>query len=1234
MKYAELIQFDPIEDVIELRAATRTDIAANLVRTFVISDRMAAELIDRVIPELQYGKPKSNMGLFVVGNYGTGKSHLLACLSAIAENAELLSLVTNDGVKTAAEQIAGQFQVSRLEIGAVRQSLRDIICGHLEEFLEERDIDFSFPSAKEIKNNKDSLEAMMAVFHEEHPDEGLLLVVDELLDYLRSRNDQELALDLGFLRELGEICKTTRFRIIAGIQESLFDSPRFQFIQESVRRVQDRFIQFRIAREDIAFIVANRLLQKSPEQQARIREHLTKFVQLYGSMNERLDRFVELFPVHPAYLETFEQVYVAEKREVLRTLSHEIKKRLDDTVPPEEPGLIAYDSYWQTLTDNPAFRAIPEVKEVLDRSSVLEGRIKNAFPKPQYKPVALRIIHGLSVHRLTTGDLYKPLGPTAEELRDNLCLHLQLPEQETEFLRTLIETVLRDIITTANGQFISFNSENGQYYLDLKKDVDFDALIEKRAESLSGTELDRYYFEALRQVVLENPGMAEYVSGYRIWEHELIWRERKAGRPGYLFFGAPNERSTAQPPRDFYVYFIQPFDPPSYTDEKRDDEVFFVLKKPDAAFEAALRSFAGARAQAINATGANKKIYEEKALGHIKTLTAWLRTHMATAFDVVYQGASASLAVRTQGKVSASEADSVRDLGNAAAAICLGSHFAEDAPEYPQFEAVVTRENREQAADEAIRMIATGHRSKQGAGMLDALKLLDGETISIDQSPYAADILDRLEKKGEGQVLNRSELVEAVAPDVEYWAPSRFRLEPELLAVVLAAIVKSGEATVGIVGQKLDASSTDKLASIGARNLSHFKQVERPRDLPITELKAVFRLLGLNDGLLVQPATRDEAAKQLVTEAAKRVESVLAAQQALQNGVSFWGKPILAEAEKDRWIRALNQLKTFLEGLQPYNTGGKLKNFRPSAAEIEAERGNFDRLTEVLTIHRLVVQLQASTGYLSTAEAVLPEKEAWIGTVKKARQAAHDSLMDPDRRSDTKFVSNLDRTLETLQKDYRARYIDLHGKARLNAAGDKKKGALVQDPRLRQLRALAAVEGMPRQALDTFEDQLHGLKTCFALVEKDLTDSPICPHCSFRPSEEAVSGSASVALQHVEAALDRLHEDWIRMLLADLDDPMVVKSIELLGEGDGAAAVLAFREERELPDPAGPAFIRALQEVLSGLEGVPVARGELLDALTKGGARCTHDDLRSRLDGFLSAKLKGKEPAKVRLIIE
>ncbi len=54
----------------------------------------------------------------------------------------------------------------------------------------------------------------------------MLLVVDEFLDYLRSRKDHDLVLDLSFLREIGQVTKHLRFRFVAGVQEVIFDSNR------------------------------------------------------------------------------------------------------------------------------------------------------------------------------------------------------------------------------------------------------------------------------------------------------------------------------------------------------------------------------------------------------------------------------------------------------------------------------------------------------------------------------------------------------------------------------------------------------------------------------------------------------------------------------------------------------------------------------------------------------------------------------------------------------------------------------------------------------------------------------------------------------------------------------------------------------------------------------------------------------------------------------------------------
>ena len=200
MKYEDLIRFDPIETVVQLRDADDMAAARHLVSSYVVSDEMAEKLAALVFPQLRYDRPADNKGLLVVGNYGTGKSHLMSVISGVAEHAELASDLSNPQVAEEARCVAGQFKVVRIEIGATTMSLRDIIIGELEERLGALGVAVTFPSAGEVSGSKRAFEEMMAAFHDVHPDHGLLLIVDELLDYLRTRKDQKLILDLDFLR--------------------------------------------------------------------------------------------------------------------------------------------------------------------------------------------------------------------------------------------------------------------------------------------------------------------------------------------------------------------------------------------------------------------------------------------------------------------------------------------------------------------------------------------------------------------------------------------------------------------------------------------------------------------------------------------------------------------------------------------------------------------------------------------------------------------------------------------------------------------------------------------------------------------------------------------------------------------------------------------------------------------------------------------------------------------------
>lgn len=1227
MKYEELFDFEPILSVIQLREADSRERAINLVETFVVSDRMADQLANVVFPNLQFEKPADNRGVLVVGNYGTGKSHLMSLISALAEHPDAVAALRNPVVAEAAQAIAGKFKVVRREIGGVEMSLRDIICTSLTDALREMGVEYKFPPVDQVSNNKDALEEMMGQFNAKFPDQGLLLVVDELLDYLRTRQDQKLILDLNFLREIGEVCRSVRFRFVSGLQESLFDNPRFQFVADSVIRVRDRFQQLRIVREDVAFVVAERLLKKTAAQQARVREHLEEFAPLYEAMAERMEEFVRLFPVHPAYLELFERLAVAEKREVLRTLSMEMQKLVGTNVPNDEPGLLGYDSYWLHLRENAALRSVPEVREVLDKSNVLETRIEQAFTRPQYRPMALRICRALAVQRLATDDIYAPIGPTAEELRDGLCLYIKdLPEKTSDFLQTSVEACLREISKTMSGQYITHNAQNGQYYLDLKKDIDYDAKIEERAETLSNSQLDRYYYDALTRLM--ECADQTVATGYKIWEHEVEWIEHKVTRRGYLFFGAPNERSTAQPPRDFYLYFLQPHEPPSYKDAKLADEVFFALKRPDDDLTRALRLYGGAREMAAQATAGARKVYEDKGNEHLRSMTDWLRNNMLKAYDVTHQGVSRKMADVLKGHRTGGGM-AVRDLVNLVGSVCLAAAFDERYPGYPVFDISLTTANMGQAVEDAIRVIAGGQLTQTATAMLEGLQLLDEGRIKPGTSPYGKTVLQKLAGLTNGQVLNRKDLM---TTEHQVWWETTYRLEPELFVVVLLSMVYTGDIVISLPGKKLDAANLPNAAQTSLEDLCAFKHIERPKDIPIGALVALFELLRLPDGLIRQVDSRDEGIRRLQERKDALVQQIVMTTQQLQSGFPWWGGALVADAQQMEYRAQLDSLKTFLERLQPFNTQGKLRNFPFSVDDVNAQKPNLSQLADLKTLSDLLTELGPLAGYLTAAEQVVAPDDPWLEQVAKARAEWRTKMLDASARSASDFRHKVTQALNQTKQGFVDRYAELHQRVRLGIGDDDKKKRLLSDRSMENLRLLAGISLLPHPSLIALQTQINQLHSCFEFTTDAIKDTATCPFCNFRPAVEDTGSNASVILSQMGAKLEALTEDWTRILLEMLSDPTAEQSIELL-EGKQKKAVTTFIKGKQLPDKVTDDLVRGIETALAGLDSIVLTPEDLQKALGDPDP-CTVDQFRTRFEQFVQAMLKGKDTTKVRIRVD
>lgn len=857
--------------------------------------------------------------------------------------------------------------------------------------------------------------------------------------------------------------------------------------------------------------------------------------------------------------------------------------------------------------------------------------------------MALRLIHALSVHRLTTGDIYAPMGATAEELRDRLFLFDPLiaelgGDEPDKDLQTHVETVLREILKTVSGQFISFNADNRQFYLDLKKTDDFDALIEKRAESLDQAQLDRFYYEALKRV-MECQDVT-YVTGYKIWQHELVWQEHNTTRTGYLFFGAPNERSTAVPQRDFYLYFLQPNDPPRFKDDKANDELFFRLKTTDDDFQITLKNYAAALDLAATSSGHAKATYESKANGFLRKLVHWLQQHMSDAFDVTYQGRTKSMTEWAKGKsirelsgLSPHETINFRDLVNTIAGVCLAPNFENQAPEYPFFSILITDKNRAQAAQEALRTIAGQHRTKQATAVLDALDLLDGEKIAPYRSKYAQFILNVVKAKGYGQVVNRSEIIQD-DHGLEYMNPGGFRLEPEWVSVLVAALVYSGDVVFAIPGKKIDATGLQQLAATSMDELTRFKHLEQPKEWNLPAIKALFELLGMTPGM-AQLVTqgKDEPVQNMQQAVSMIVKRIVMTQQALREGLSFWGVDLLVTTDLASQVSGLDGAKVFFESLQGYSTTGKLKNFRYSVSEVLAHEKAVKSLDELDTLHEFIMNFSPTVSWLSTAEAVLPPEHEWVDRMKTIRQDVLDILKQINvtkLRSQSKSIGD---KLQGLKKDYITIYISLHTKARLGVNDDKRKAGLLNDQRLQTLLKLAGIDLMPRQQLNDYQNRLAGLKSCFALTNQDLEKSPICPHCGFRPSMEHCISAGSQVIDQMDAQLDTMVKAWTSTILSNLEDPITQANMDLL-KIDDRDRLEDFMKSRELPMPLDSNFVYALKEVLSGLVKVTVKARELQQALQAADGPATPAEMKKRFEAYLDQLTKGKDQAKVRIVME
>ena len=1224
MKYSELISFKPIESTIQLLETADKKVAQDMVQTYVMSDNMAESIKATVIDQLQMEEVVDNKAVMIVGNYGTGKSHLMSVIAAIATDAENLEFAQNKRFAKDMEIIAGKFEVLRLKVDGLTMPLREVILAEIEDDFANRGIDYTVPDLNNVRDNARLIKEVMQAFQSKYPDKGYMIVIDELLSYLTSRDERQIVLDLAFLQSMAEMCSKSRIRLICGVQEKVFDNPRFSFVSETLKKVGDRFTQIIITKEATAYVVSERILKKTPEQKAMIRQHLEKFSGLYGGMSSKMEDFVDLFPIHPSYIDVFNKIYVIENRHILKNISMTIKDIFDEQVPEDAPGVISFDDYWPAIKSNGLLKSDVTISRVVGASGQLEEIIDRSFAKAAYKPMAKQIIYALSVHRLTTNGLDVQFGLTAENLKDDLCLYLPMPEQDADFLLGAVNATLKEIMKTVSGQFIIHNESNNQYYIDVDKVVDYDERIKQKASMMAESELNRYFYTVVYGCLEWDA--KEYVNGFKIYQYDLNWDSHNIFREGYLFMGLPGERSTAQPERDFYIHIMPPFGDVSADTHNLDDEVYFYFRGSDD-FKEDLRLYAAANAQADISEGKDKDAYLGKAAILRKKLIKYLSENKNTCFNVTYKCQMRQLIEVLKGKYNRDM--TFKDTIDLASSICLDEYFGTIYPGFPVMKTKITRKNQAENVRAAFDYFA-GRKNQQATLMLQSFGLLDGDKIRPEGSKYASYYIDMIKKLQPQGVLNYSDIFQPANDNM--FEDKEFRINFLFTPIIFLSLVYAGHAIITLKdGSTITASTLDKVPKTSVLDLYEFKYLSRPAQISMAELKKLFEVLEINPALMDNPNDREKGVTELLQKAKEFTNSAVVAERRLTEGFELWGEPLANQQQVNMMRKAANAVKDELANYSAkFNTPAKLNNFSLTSEQIDELGKQIQLLKRIPEYITFKTECQDVVTYISSIEFIDlgSSMKSAIEDGKAEFREIRDSIMDgvAGDVAAGKVVAKLDK----IKEKYIDIYFEEHKKKRLGIDDAKRRGKIQEGQALSNLRKLKGIEILSGAKLSELEQSMAELKVCYSLTPQDLKSSPICPHCRFSLEDKAKNVAGQ--MEQMEDRIDLMVAEWTKMLLDTLSDPIILDQKKFL-KAQEAKAIDDFVSSGTLPKKVDDFFVNSINALLKGFEPVVIEMDDLMHKLEELPP-LDESSFKAKITEIVSAYTKGKDTGKLRIVVK
>jgi hypothetical protein len=267
-----------IRDIVGVRAHPAVVRLDDLEQAWISESYLLTAEVARyleILRKLFSSVEQRGAGTFLVGHYGSGKSHFLGFV---------------------AQQIrAGRFgrELSSIVLSLLNypasMRLEDVVCRAAG--IEARDEDRRIAWAKLVASHR----------------RGLVLLIDELSEFLRSKPDrQSFNEDVRFLQFLGEFAQGSRLFVVCAMQEQIEHTGELEV--SLYRKIKDRYrLVFQLGAAHVKELIAGSILVKQPGYDAAVAELVRDLSQAFEGLADA-EALASIYPLHPATLELLEEV--------------------------------------------------------------------------------------------------------------------------------------------------------------------------------------------------------------------------------------------------------------------------------------------------------------------------------------------------------------------------------------------------------------------------------------------------------------------------------------------------------------------------------------------------------------------------------------------------------------------------------------------------------------------------------------------------------------------------------------------------------------------------------------------------------------------------------------------------------------------------------------------------------------------------------------------------------------